>query len=73
VPISKYWEIDKRETGKRLSSGLLNKVNFLPRRYYERDEDWLVTCPECRGDGTIGKGISRKRCPICDGTGKLKR
>jgi hypothetical protein len=29
----------------------------MPRRYYERDEDWLVTCPECHGEGTIGKGF----------------
>ena len=29
----------------------------MPRTYYERDEDWLVTCPECHGEGTIGTGI----------------
>ena len=33
----------------------------MSRKYYERDEDWLVTCPECHGEGTIGKGVSRKR------------
>jgi hypothetical protein len=40
---------------------LVNKANFMPREYYECDEDWLVTCPDCHGDGTIGKGISGKR------------
>ena len=29
----------------------------MSRRYYERDEDWLVTCPECHGEGTVGMGI----------------
>ena len=37
----------------------------MPRRYYEREEDWMVTCPECHGRGTIGTGDSRKRCPKC--------
>jgi len=45
----------------------------MPRKYYERGEDWLVTCPVCHGTGTTGEGISRKRCPKCDGTGKLRR
>jgi RecJ-like exonuclease len=53
--------------------GIINKVNFMPRKYYERGEDWLVTCPVCHGTGTTGKGISRKRCPKCDGVGKLRR
>jgi len=42
-------------------------------RYYERDEDWLVACPECHGEGTIGKGVSRIRCSKCGGSGKIKR
>ena len=63
--------IDKRETGRRWSRGLLGKVNFMPRRYYERDEDWQVTCPVYLGEGTRGKGVSRKRCPKCDRAGKL--
>ena len=53
--------------------GLINRVNFMSRRSYERDEDWLVTCPVCNGTGTTGEGVSRKRCPKCDGAGKLKR
>jgi len=49
------------------------QVNFMPRKYYERGEDWLATCPVCHGTGTTGEGISRKRCPKCDGAGKLRR
>ncbi|MDH5753608.1 MAG: hypothetical protein OEY95_00135 [Candidatus Bathyarchaeota archaeon] len=45
----------------------------MPRKYYERGEDWLITCPVCRGTGTTGEGVSRKRCPKCDGAGKLRR
>jgi len=44
---------------------------FLPRKYYERAEDWLVTGPVCHGTGTAGEGDSRKRCPKCDGAGKV--
>jgi DnaJ-class molecular chaperone len=29
----------------------------MPRKYYERAEDWMVTCPECHGRGTIVRGI----------------
>ena len=54
-------------------TGLMNKVNFMSRKYYEREDDWLVTCPLCHGTGTTGEGVSRKQCPKCDGTGKLKR
>jgi len=43
----------------------------MSRRYYERAEDWMVTCPDCRGEGTIGTGDSRKRCPKCGGSGRL--
>jgi len=46
---------------------------FNPRKYYERGDDWLVTCPVCHGIGTTGEGVSRKRCPKCDGAGKLRR
>jgi len=45
----------------------------VPRKYYERGDDWLVTCPVCHGTGTTGEGVSRKRCPKCDGAGKLRR
>jgi len=51
--------------------GHINKGNFMPRKYYERAEDWLVTCPVCHGTGTAGEGGSRKRCPKCDGARKL--
>jgi DnaJ-class molecular chaperone len=51
--------------------GLINKVNFMPRKFYERAEDWLVTCPVCHGTGATGEGDSRKRCPKCDGAGKV--
>ncbi len=54
-------------------SWLMNKVNFMSRKYYERDEDWLVTCPVCHGTGTTGEGVSRKRCQKCRGAGKLRR
>jgi DnaJ-class molecular chaperone len=40
---------------------------------YERDEDWLMTCPECNGQGTIGTGDNRKRCSKCNGAGRIKR
>jgi len=73
VPTSKYWEINKRETVKHQFRGLLNKAHLMPRQYYERDEDWMVTCPECQGKGTIGTGDSRKRCPKCDGAGRIRR
>jgi DnaJ-class molecular chaperone len=49
------------------------QANLMSRKSYERDEDWLVTCPVCHGTGTTGEGASRKRCPKCDGAGKLKR
>jgi DnaJ-class molecular chaperone len=42
-------------------------------RSYERDEDWLMTCPECHGQGTIGSGDNRVRCSRCNGAGKIKR
>ena len=51
----------------------MNKVNFMPRKFYERGEDWLVPCPVCHGTGTTGEGASRKRCPKGDGAGKLRR
>ena len=35
----------------------IKQGEFMSGRYYERDEDWLVTCPECHGKGTIGTGI----------------
>jgi DnaJ-class molecular chaperone len=41
--------------------------------YYERDEDWLITCPECHGNGTIGTGVSRIKCPKCGGSGRIKQ
>jgi len=62
VPISEYWERDKRKLQSRLR-GLFNKVQLMPRICSERDEDWMVTCPECHGRGTIGVDDSRKRCP----------
>ena len=43
----------------------------MPRKYYERAEDWMVTCPVCHGTGTTGEEVLRKRCPKCDGAGKL--
>jgi len=46
---------------------------FMPGTYYERDEDWLMTCPECRGNGSTGTGALRKKCPKCDGAGRIKR
>jgi DnaJ-class molecular chaperone len=42
-------------------------------RYYERDEDWLITCPKCHGNGTIGTGVSRIKCPKCKGAGRIKQ
>jgi RecJ-like exonuclease len=50
---------------------LINKVNFMPRRSYERAEDWMVTCSVCHGTGTVGEGDSRKRCPNCEGAGQV--
>jgi hypothetical protein len=35
----------------------------MPRTYYERAEDWMVTCPVCHGKGTIGKGGFEKIVP----------
>jgi len=43
----------------------------MPRTYYERAEDWMVTCPVCHGKGTIGEGDSRRLCPKCGGAGNL--
>jgi len=51
--------------------GRINKVNFMPRRLYDRAEDWMVTCSVCHGSGAIGEGDLRKRCPNCDGAGKV--
>ena len=51
----------------------IKQGEFMSGRYYERDEDWLVTCPECQGKGTIGHGDSRVRCSKCDGAGKIRR
>jgi DnaJ-class molecular chaperone len=48
------------------------KVNFMSETYHERDEDWMVTCPECHGTGAIGTEDSRKRCPKCGGSGRIK-
>jgi DnaJ-class molecular chaperone len=45
----------------------------VPRTYYERDSDWLITCPECHGEGSIGSGVSRIRCSKCDGSGKIRQ
>jgi DnaJ-class molecular chaperone len=47
------------------------KGEFLPRRSYDRAEDWMVTCSVCHGTGTTGEGDSRKRCPNCDGAGQV--
>jgi len=44
---------------------------FLPRRSYDRAEDWMVTCPVCHGTGATGEGDSRKRCPNCEGAGQV--
>jgi RecJ-like exonuclease len=52
--------------------GRINEANFMPRRLYERAEDWLVTCSVCHGSGAIGEGDSRKRCPNCEGAGKVR-
>jgi len=46
-------------------------VYFMPRRLYDRAEDWMVTCSVCHGSGAIGEGDSRKRCPNCKGAGKV--
>jgi DnaJ-class molecular chaperone len=43
----------------------------MPRRLYDRAEDWMVTCSVCHGSGAIGKGDLRKRCPNCEGAGKV--
>ena len=51
--------------------GRINKVNFMPRRLYDRAEDWMVTCSVCHGSGATGEGDLRKRCPNCDGAGKV--
>ena len=51
----------------------IKQGEFMSGRYYERDEDWLVTCPECHGKGTIGTGDSRVRCSKCNGAGKIRR
>jgi RecJ-like exonuclease len=50
----------------------ISKVNFVPRRSYDRAEDWMVTCSVCHGTGATGKGDLRKRCPNCDGSGKVR-
>jgi DnaJ-class molecular chaperone len=52
---------------------VLGREDFMPGTYYERDEDWLVTCPECHGNGTVGTGASRRKCLKCDGAGRIKR
>jgi hypothetical protein len=54
----------------------------MSRRYYERAEDWMVTCPECQGILTIGGGNvttfavnmkhSAESCPLFN-TGVKKR
>ncbi len=51
--------------------GRMSKVNFVPRRLYDRAEDWMVTCSVCHGSGATGEGDLRKRCPNCDGAGKV--
>ena len=51
--------------------GRISKVNFVPRRLYDRAEDWMVTCSVCHGSGATGEGDLRKRCPNCDGAGKV--
>ena len=48
------------------------KVNFVPRRLYDRAEDWMVTCSVCHGSGATGEGDLRKRCPNCEGAGKVR-
>lgn len=52
--------------------GHINEVNFVPRRSYDRAEDWMVTCSVCHGSGATGEGDLRKRCPNCDGSGKVR-
>ena len=49
-----------------------SEVNFVPRRSYDRAEDWMVTCSVCHGSGATGEGDLRKRCPNCDGSGKVR-
>ena len=51
--------------------GRIRKVNFVSGRLYDRAEDWMVTCSVCHGSGAIGEGDLRKRCPNCDGAGKV--
>ena len=45
--------------------------NFMPGRSYDRAEDWMVTCSVCHGSGATGEGDIRKRCPNCEGAGKV--
>jgi len=52
--------------------GPISMVNFMPRRSYDRTEDWMVTCSVCHGSGATGEGDLRKRCPNCDGAGKVR-
>jgi hypothetical protein len=63
--LNKYEETEYQED--------ICKVSYVSRTYHERDEDWMVTCPECNGAGTIGTGDSRKRCSRCEGSGRIKR
>jgi DnaJ-class molecular chaperone len=51
---------------------VFGREDLMPRTYYERDEDWLIACPECHGTGTIGAGVSRTKCSKCNGAGKIK-
>ncbi|MHA2186048.1 MAG: hypothetical protein ACXAAI_13730 [Promethearchaeota archaeon] len=44
----------------------------MPRRLYDRAEDWMVTCSVCHGSGATGEGDLRKRCPNCEGAGKVR-
>ena len=50
----------------------LKDVNLMPRRSYDRAENWMVTCSVCHGSGATGKGDLRKRCPNCEGAGRVR-
>ena len=68
---SKYLK-GQRRNGQVSAQRDLMEGSFISQSY-ERDEDWLMTCPECNGQGTIGTGDNRKRCSKCNGAGRIKR
>jgi len=52
---------------------MFGSVDLMSGRSYERGEDWMITCPDCKGNGAIGTGTSRIKCPKCSGAGRIKQ